>query len=145
MTSPLHLAKRAVSSFSNRVPHDVNPAITVLNSDELKLWQSMQGRDQSHSLIVLERFERLCPVATQAEKAAALLHDLGKTRSGLGWFMRICATLLGSRGLRFAEYHDHERIGAEMLLQISDARTIELVGGTATDEVSDALRDADDI
>ena len=119
--------------------------MTVLNSDEMKLWQSMQGRDQSHSLIVLERFERLCPVATQTEKAAALLHDLGKTRSGLGWFMRILATLVGSRGERFAEYHDHERIGAEMLQQISDERTIELVGGKAIDSVAVALRDADDI
>lgn len=145
MTSPLHLAKRAVSSFSNRLPQDVSRASTVLNSDEMKLWQSMQGRDQSHSLVVLERFERCCPGATQTEKAAALLHDLGKTRSGLGWFMRILATLVGSRGVRFAEYHDHERIGAEMLQQISDQRTIELVGGTATDSVADALRDADDI
>ncbi len=145
MTPPLHLAKRAVSSFSNRLPHDVNRAIAVLNSDEMKLWQSMQGRDQSHSLIVLERFERRCPAATQAEKAAALLHDLGKIRSGLGWFMRILATLVGSRGVRFAEYHDHEQIGAEMLKQISEQRTIELVGGTAIDSVANALRDADDI
>ena len=145
MTSPVHLVKRALSSFSNRLPHDVNRAIAVLDSDEMQLWQSMQGRDQSHSLIVLERFERFCPDATQAEKAAALLHDLGKTRSGLGWFTRILATLVGSRGVRFAEYHDHERIGAEMLLQISHARTIELVSGTATDAVADALRDADDI
>jgi glutamate-1-semialdehyde aminotransferase len=52
---------------------------------------------------------------------------------------------VGSRGIRFTEYHDHERIGAEMLLQISDARTMELVSGTATDAVADALRDADDI
>ena len=145
MTSLLHLSKRALSSFSNRAPHEVDRAIAVLNSDEMKLWLSMQGRDQAHSLVVLSRFEKFCPAATQSEKAAALLHDLGKTRSGLGWFMRIAATLVGSRGLRFAEYHDHERIGAEMLRAISDPRTIELVGGKAVDAVATALREADDI
>ncbi len=145
MTSLLHLAKRALSSFSNSAPRDVDSARAVLNSDEMKLWQSMQGRDQTHSLVVLSRFEFLCPSSSQSEKAAALLHDLGKTRSGLGWTMRIVATLVGARGMRFAEYHDHERIGAEMLRMISDSRTIELVGGEATDAIADALRNADDI
>lgn len=145
MTSPLHLARRAVSSFSNRIPDDIGRVDSVLTPDEVKLWRSMPGRDQTHSLVVLARFERFCPGATQAERAAALLHDLGKTRSGLGWFMRIVATLVGRRGERFAEYHDHERIGAEMLRQISDQRTIELVGGIANDPVAKALREADDI
>lgn len=145
MTSLLHLVRRALTSFSNRTPAEVGKADFVLNSDEMKLWRSMPGRDQTHSLVVLSRFEELCPEATRSERAAALLHDLGKTRSGLGWLMRIVATIVGSRGARFTEYHDHERIGAEMLMNISDPRTIDLVGGSTNDPIAGLLRAADEI
>lgn len=117
----------------------------VLNDDEFALWTSMQGRDQVHSLHVLSRFTVLHSGATRAENAAALLHDVGKTSADLGWFLRIVATLVGARGRRFTEYHDHERIGAELLGGISDTRTVELVHGVVDDEVAFALRDADNI
>lgn len=145
MTSFSHLARRALTSWSNRIPREPGNIESLLNSDEIRLWRSMPGRDQTHSIVVLSRFEGLCPEATRSERAAALLHDLGKTRSGLGWLMRIIATVVGSRGLRFSEYHDHERIGAEMLMNISDPRTIDLVGGLTDDPVAGLLRKADEI
>ena len=145
MTSWVHLVKRALSSLSNKRPDDDGIARSIVNSEELTLWRSMQGRDQTHSLQVLSRFVILCPDATRVEKAAALLHDVGKTKSDLGWVLRIVATLVGSRGTRMAEYHAHERIGAQMLMPISDPRTIELVGGDVDDCVSRCLREADDI
>jgi predicted methyltransferase len=85
------------------------------------------------------------PPAKRTEQAAALLHDVGKTVSGLGWFMRIIATIVGSRGLTFSLYHDHENIGAQMLQGISEQRTIDLVGGAVDDVVMVALRNADNI
>lgn len=145
MSSPVHLIKRAFSSFSNRPPSDVSTAQEILNTDEFSLWSSMQGRDQVHSLHVLSRFVALRASATRAEKAAALLHDVGKKSSDLGWVLRIVATLVGKRGKRLSEYHEHERIGGEMLKNISDPRTVSLVNGSATDVAAHVLREADEI
>jgi hypothetical protein len=142
-----HLAKRAVTSFSNDPLSgaDVQRVERLLLLPEFELWWSMQPRDQRHSLQVYERFMRFYPPAKRTEQAAALLHDVGKTISGLGWFMRIIATLVGSRGARFSLYHDHENLGAQMLQGVSEQRTIDLVAGTADDVVMVALRNADNI
>ena len=145
MSSPVHLFKRALSSFSNRPPQDISQAREILNREELFLWSSMQGRDKTHSLQVLSRFVQIQEGATRAEKAAALLHDVGKKTSNLGWAMRILATIVGNRGQRFSDYHNHEQIGGEMLSGISDERTVALVSGSANDEAAQALRDADEI
>ena len=142
-----HLVKRAVTSFSNDPISgaDVERVERLLLLPEFELWWTMQPRDQRHSLQVHERFMRFYPPAKRTEQAAALLHDIGKTVSGLGWFMRIIATLVGSRGIRFTLYHDHENLGAQMLQGVSEQRTIDLVGGTIDDVVMVALRNADNI
>jgi predicted LPLAT superfamily acyltransferase len=141
-----HLVKRAVTSFSNDPISgaDVERVERLLLLPEFELWWTMQPRDQRHSLQVHERFMRFYPPAKRTEQAAALLHDIGKTVSGLGWFMRIIATLVGSRGIRFTMYHDHENLGAQMLQGVSEQRTIDLVAGVADDVVMVALRNADD-
>ena len=142
-----HLVKRAVTSFSNDPISgaDVERVERLLLLPEFELWWTMQPRDQRHSLRVHERFMRFYPPAKRTEQAAALLHDIGKTVSGLGWFMRIIATLVGSRGITFTMYHDHENLGAQMLQGVSEQRTIDLVGGTIDDVVMVALRNADNI
>ena len=147
MAGIAHLVRRAFGSFSNTRPGDRGRSVAsgVLNEGEMDLWESMDGRDQRHSLAVLARFDAACPAATREERAAALLHDVGKTRSGLGWTLRIVATFAGPRGRRFADYHAHEWIGAQMLEEVSSRRTIELVSGWCSDEVADALRVADDL
>lgn len=117
----------------------------MLTDAEYALWTQMQGRDQRHSLQVLARFDELVPGASRARRAAALLHDVGKTASGLGWTMRVVATLVGPRGHRFALYHDHERIGAEMLRTVSDPETVGLVSGHGDETVVRLLRQADDV
>ena len=105
----------------------------------------MDGRDQRHSLMVLARFDAIIHGAPRAWRAAALLHDVGKTASGLGWVMRVCATLLGRRVARFGPYHDHERIGIEMLTGISDPETIAVLSEQGDPAAVAALRSADDI
>lgn len=142
-----HLARRALGSWSNAEPDSADSARAeeILSSEEWALWNTMAGRDKRHSLHVLARFGERCPDATRDERAAALLHDVGKTSSRLGWTMRIVATLVGPRGRRFAEYHSHEWIGARMLEGVSSRRTIELVSGWCSDPVADALRAADDL
>jgi hypothetical protein len=124
---------------------DVERAERLLLPQEFELWWSMPPRDQRHSLQVHERFIRFYPPAKRTEQAAALLHDVGKTVSDLGWFMRIVATIVGSRGAAFVMYHDHENIAVQMLQGISEQRTLDLIGGAIDDAVMVALRQADEI
>ena len=142
-----HLVKRAVTSISNDPLSgaDVERAERLLLPQEFELWWSMSPRDQRHSLQVHERFMRFYPPAKRTEQAAALLHDVGKTVSGLGWLMRIVATIVGPRGAAFAMYHDHENLAVQMLQGISDQRTLGLIGGAIDDVVMVALRNADEI
>ena len=142
-----HLVKRALSSLLQTPPSPIDVAIVsdVLNTAEFAAWSEMQHRDQRHSIIVLNRFIALVPGAVTAERAAALLHDVGKNISGLGFFLRVIATVVGPRGKRFTEYHNHESLGAELMRSVSDARTVALIGGTANDDVSRLLQAADDV
>ena len=143
----IHLIKRAVGSLSQKPPspQDVVIVSQVLNIAELAVWSDMQFRDQRHSIVVLRRFDVLLPDAATAERAAALLHDVGKNISGLGFFLRVIATVVGPRGQRFAKYHDHESLGAELIRSFSDPRTVALIGGIADDDVSRLLETADEI
>lgn len=143
----IHLIKRAFGSFSQSPPNpiEIAKAQDVLNQAEFKTWTEMQNRDRRHSIAVLDRFDELAPTALQTERAAALLHDVGKNVSGLGFIARVVATLVGPRGKRFTDYHNHEALGAELLIAISDPRTVDLVRGAANDEASRLLRAADDI
>jgi hypothetical protein len=74
-----------------------------------------------------------------------LLHDVGKNVSDLGFLSRVVATVVGPRGQRFASYHNHEKLGADLIQSISDPRTVALVGGIADDDVAMLLQAADDI
>ena len=66
---------------------------------------------------------------TRDEMAGALLHDIGKLDSDLGTAGRVVATVVGPRTARFRRYHDHERIGADMLkVAGSSPVTVDLVG-----------------
>lgn len=121
-------------------------AVDVLLPAELELWDAMPGRDRRHSLEVLSRFDATSPDAPRAARAAALLHDVGKGASGLGWTGRIAATLLGPRPGRFSLYHRHEEIGADMLRGVSEDMTVRLIiSRDDADPLSVALRRADEI
>lgn len=120
-------------------------AVSVLLPDEFNLWSRMQGRDQRHSLEVLRRFDGLQPNASRDERAAALLHDVGKCESTLGWWGRIFATLLGPRTTAFRTYLNHEEIGLQLLTGVSSRRTCEILDGGVVDDVVRALRAADNV
>jgi len=142
-----HLMKRALSSLLQTPPspQDILVVSEVLNLGEFAVWSEMQHRDQRHSIAVLHRFDALAPGAVAAERAAALLHDVGKNISGLGFFFRVIATVVGPRGRRFTDYHDHENLGADLMRSVSDPRTVALISGAADDDVALLLQAADDI
>lgn len=145
----VHLAKRFVGMLSRRplARADVVWVDSVLLDRESALWRQLSLPDQRHSIVVARRFVAEVGDRCRDDIAAALLHDIGKLRSGLGVWSRVLATVVGPRTERFRRYHDHEQIGAEMLRSAgSTERTIGLIDGTSTDQLAvEALLRADDI
>lgn len=71
-----------------------------LSPVEAKVWEEMSGPDRRHGVTVARRVAAELGNADGAgvprnALAAALLHDAGKTESGLGVFGRSAATVLG--------------------------------------------------
>ena len=153
MTSPLHLAKRFFGALGRTPIGDSQIALvqTTLLDSEFALWSAMMPMDKKHSIKVMSRFMQIYPQATAAQVRASLLHDVGKLESNLSVFARVLATIVGERGSRFAKYHAHEKIGAQMLRQAgSDEETWQLVAGEVSDSpqlqtVLAALQQADEI
>ena len=146
MTSLGHLARRFAGSLSRWPPSeaDASWAVAQLLPAEAALWQRMAVQDKRHSILVTRRFVDIADEPSREQTAAALLHDVGKLASGLGTCARVLATIVGPRTARFRQYHDHERLGAEMLRAAgSAAATLELVQGAGP--AAAALRQADDI
>lgn len=146
MSSLVHLARRFATSLSSTPPpaSDTAWAVEQMSLAEAELWERMSVQDRRHSILVARRLVEFAPEASRPEVAGALLHDVGKLDSGLGTFRRVVATIVGPRTHRFRRYHDHERIGAEMLVTAgSEQVTIELVQGRGEHAVE--LRRADDI
>lgn len=124
----VHLVSRFLGSFDPRPPRDLAWVRAVLSESEFELWTRMVRQDQRHSIAVARRFEQWAPQATRAEKAAALLHDVGKSESRLGTWGRVGATLLGPRTDRWSAYVRHEEIGLEACRRAgSDPRTLALL------------------
>ncbi len=145
MSGVTHLARRFVSSLSRREPDAAETAWvdSQLLDGELELWRRMSVADRRHAITVARRFDA-SGRWSRDEMAAALLHDVGKLDSDLGTIGRVVATVVGPRTARFRRYHDHERIGAEMLTAAGSSDiTTELVLGRG--HAAKALRDADDI
>jgi len=153
MTSPLHLAKRFFGALG-RAPigeSQIELVQATLLDSEFVLWSAMMPMDKKHSIKVMSRFMQIYPQATAAQVRASLLHDVGKLESNLSVFARVLATIVGERGSRFAKYHAHEKIGAQMLRQAgSDEETWQLVAGEVSNSpqlqtVLAALQQADAI
>ncbi len=143
----------------------------VLLAGEYEIWSNLCGPDRRHSAAVARAVQRsLADLATRPVLAAALLHDCGKSVSGLRTPGRVLATLvdgalghdderarawaLRSRPMRrFGQYWLHPERGAALLDQAGSApltvtwtREHHLPATMCTMDpvVAGALRDADD-
>ena len=126
-------------------PNDLAMVQEVLSSAEFGLWRAMAGIDQAHSIQVLQIFEQLEPKSSQAEKSAALLHDVAKAISPMSRMARSVATIGSFRRERWRWYRQHEVMGVEALQRVgSSQRTIELISRRAQDAVALNLYRADD-
>lgn len=133
MASLAHLSRRFVGSVRPGGPPtaDVEWAHGHLSEAESALWDQMSGPDRRHSVDVARRVERsLGHEATRPVLAAALLHDVGKSVSGLGTYGRVLATLsamvgghemadhwAAKRGVtrKVGLYLQHDQLGGDLL------------------------------
>jgi len=173
MHKTVHLIRRFFGSLRPGGPpmKDLHWVSSQLTQNEFAIWSSMSGPDRRHSAAVArEVSNRLGVQATMPVVAAALLHDSGKTVSGLRTPGRVVATLCAgtvlrsrtsveqwsrSRGMRrrIGLYLRHPEIGAERLGEAgSDALTIAWtrehhfpVSGCSVDPaIASVLREVDD-
>ncbi|QXC62019.1 HD domain-containing protein [Aquihabitans sp. G128] len=128
-----HLVKRFFGSVLPIGPSasDREWAQAQLLEGEADVWRRMTAVDRRHAAGVARRAEAaLGAEATRPVLAAALLHDCGKTVSGLGTYGRVIATLSAkiagreqavvwteTRGFtrKVGLYLEHPRLGAELL------------------------------
>ncbi|MCU1355362.1 MAG: hypothetical protein JWM89_780 [Acidimicrobiales bacterium] len=133
MGGTAHLVKRFFGSVVpiGPTPADAAWALTHLLPDEVDVWSRMSKQDRRHAVGVARRVERALGVeAARPVLAAALLHDCGKTVSGLGTYGRVIATLSAKVGghdvaaawsetqgftRRVGLYLEHPRLGADLL------------------------------
>ncbi len=163
MAGAAHLVSRFFGSLLPRGPgrSDAAWALDQLLEGERDVWASMSKQDRRHAAGVARRVER--PVL-----AAALLHDCGKTVSGLGTYGRVIATLsLAVAGRdqavawtetagftrRVGLYAEHPQLGADLLglagsapLTVAWAREHHLPAEdwTVPRHIGEALKAADD-
>lgn len=143
-----HLCRRFFTSLVAREPDaaTLTQVYEVLGVPLTELWKQMPLTDRCHSIAVMNRYSELRPDATIDELRGVLLHDVGKVQSSLSTGMRVIATIVGPRTSRFRDYHDHERIGANLVAAAgASTLTISIVSGRALEPFGSALRRADEI
>ncbi|MGC8511980.1 MAG: hypothetical protein ACP5P1_02940 [Acidimicrobiales bacterium] len=146
-----HLAGRFFGALDPRPPEPELDtwAQSFLTPAERSLWNQMSGPDRRHAIGVARQVEVALytnrPAPDRPVIAAALLHDVGKVRCGLGTFSRVAVTLAaivkGREALaavppqaprwraRIGEYLTHDAIGAAMLAGAgSDELTVTWAG-----------------
>lgn len=166
-----HLVRRFFGSVLPVGPSgtDAQWAEQSLLPTEVELWRRMGAVDRRHAVGVARAVQRA--LGGEAERpvlAAALLHDVGKSVSGLGTYGRVVATLSAlvaghdsasawsqTDGFtrRVGLYLEHPRLGREMLeLAGSDILTLAWAGEhhhpadtwTVDPAIGAALKAADD-
>lgn len=128
-----HLVARFVFSFfPHRQTAETLQFLTLLNSDELHLFNAQQRFDKRHSFRNVKKLHALLADPDPDLVIACGLHDVGKVQSGLGVFGRVFATCVAAIfGLhrvdawsrnnsnpitrRIATYVRHPEIGADLL------------------------------
>lgn len=133
MAGASHLVKRFFGSLAPVGPSraDTTWALDHLLPGEVEIWRRMSRADRRHAVGVARRVAvALGHEARRPVVAAALLHDCGKTVSGLGTYGRVIATLSAKvagreQAMAWSEtqgftrrvglYLEHPRLGADLL------------------------------
>jgi len=95
MKAAVHRFAQGISAlFAFAKTPDLNLARLHLTSCEFKAFHSMSRSEQLHSLKVLAKVQAEYPDAPKALIAAALLHDVGKSRYRLSLWQRTLAVII---------------------------------------------------
>ena len=94
----------------------------ILGDNATQLFWRMRLEDRSHSLEVMNRMEAI----TKENRllTLALLHDIGKVQSDIGWLGRILADLGINRSFSANRYKNHEQYGYNILQKYIDSKAI---------------------
>ena len=94
----------------------------ILDDNATQLFWRMRLEDRSHSLEVMNRMEKL----TKENRflSLALLHDIGKVESDIGWLGRIFADLGINNSFSAERYKNHEQYGYTILQKYIDSKAI---------------------
>lgn len=112
----MHLARRFVGFLTAKplTPAEQSTVRSILSPPLAQAYFAQQSEDQRHAFDVRERLG-----GHEFLYEAALLHDIGKTDSGLGAISRSFATMWNRVGLpatgRWSEYLNHGEAGAQQL------------------------------
>jgi hypothetical protein len=135
---PLHWTARFFTSIRPGRPaaEDEAWARGLLTEREADLFGRMSNPDRRHAVAVAREVDRSLPAGTERRDtvlAAALLHDIGKTVSGLRSYGRVIATLSGAvvGGRVFAEFWQDSsgftrKVGLYMRYPILGAEMLEI-------------------
>ena len=85
----------------------------LLNEKLVLLFWRLNKEDRAHSLEVLNRMKKITNDKEMYE--LALLHDIGKVYSDIGWLGRIFAALGINKSNNAKMYKNHEKLGIGLL------------------------------
>ena len=115
----LHLVRRFIG-FVTAIPLSPGDQVFVaesLSRDLQRLFYTQRFEDQRHAVIVATRVDDRPHLVE-----AALMHDIGKSTTGLGAFRRSFATLWARTSLpvwgEWRTYLEHGPIGADLLERV---------------------------
>jgi len=139
---PLHWIARFFSSIrpGRPRPEDEAWALGLLSERESNLFSKMGNPDRRHAIAVTREVERQLDAGVDRHDevlVASLLHDIGKTASGLRTYGRAIATLSGAVGGR--SYAEHwqggfgftRKVGLYLRYPTLGAEMLEMAGSRA--------------
>ena len=90
------IARFAFSLLPSKQNRETNIFLTLLNPDELKLFEAQNAFDKRHSFRNVKKLHVLLNAPDPDIIIACGLHDVGKVQSGFGIFGRVLATCVAT-------------------------------------------------
>ena len=90
------IARFAISLLPSKENKETNKFLTLLNPDELRLFEAQNEFDKRHSFRNVKKLHALIEAPDPDIIIACGLHDVGKVQSGFGIFGRVFATCVAT-------------------------------------------------
>ena len=97
--------------------HEQGKLSEILDENMLILFWRLKKEDRAHSLEVFNRMKKITDDKSMHE--LAIIHDIGKVASDIGWLGRIFADLGYNKSNNAKRYKNHEELGIGLLNNIA--------------------------